>query len=129
MSRILVVEDEETLADAIRDVLQDAGFEVQVARNGLEALRELEAGTPDVLLLDLMLPLLDGRGLLTRMRSQEHLRELPVVVMTSASRKALADHPVGSFLQKPVTAVGLLKALKAVLPGAEGGGPTSPDAA
>ncbi|AFE09823.1 alkaline phosphatase synthesis transcriptional regulatory protein [Corallococcus coralloides DSM 2259] len=120
MSRILVVEDEETLADAIQDVLQDAGFEVQVARNGLEALRKLEAGVPDVLLLDLMLPLMDGRGLLKRMRDQERLRELPVVVMTSASRKALGEHPVRSFLPKPVTAVGLLKAVKSVLPGAEG---------
>lgn len=116
MSRILVVEDEETLADAIQDVLQDAGFEVQVARNGLDALRKMEAGAPDVLLLDLMLPLLDGRGLLTRMRDQVHLRELPVVVMTSASRKALADHQVRSFLPKPVTAVGLIKAVKSVLP-------------
>ncbi|RKG80329.1 response regulator [Corallococcus exercitus] len=120
MARILVVEDEETLADAIQDVLQDAGFDVQVARNGLEAWRKLEGNAPDLLLLDLMLPLLDGRGLLTRMRGHGQLRELPVVVISNASRKALGDQQVQSFLEKPVTVKGLVKAVQSVLGSAEG---------
>ncbi|GMT97935.1 hypothetical protein KH5H1_20540 [Corallococcus caeni] len=120
MSRILVVEDEETLADAIQDVLQDAGFDVQVARNGLEAWRKLEGNAPDLLLLDLMLPLLDGRGLLMRMRDHGQLRELPVVVITNASRKALGDQQVQSFLEKPVTLKRLVTAVTSAL-GSAGG--------
>jgi CheY-like chemotaxis protein len=117
MARVLVVEDEETLADVLQDVLRGAGYEVQLARNGLDAWRKLETGTADLLLLDLMLPLLDGRRLLERMRQDERLRGLPVVALTSASRQALGGQPVQSFLTKPVSFDELVGTLRTVLAG------------
>jgi len=115
MPRVLVVEDEETLADAIQDILLGEGLDVQLARNGLDAWRLLEGGAPDLLLLDLMLPLLDGRKLLERVRGSERLRELPVVVLTNASRTALGDQQVRLFLPKPVSFEKLVGSVRSVL--------------
>jgi CheY-like chemotaxis protein len=117
MARVLVVEDEETLADVLQDVLNGAGFQVQLARNGVDAWRKIEAGEADLLLLDLMLPLLDGRGLLERLHGSERLRELPVVVLTSASRQALGGQRVQRFLEKPVSFDTLVGTLRSVLAG------------
>lgn len=113
MSRILIVEDEEVLADSLQDILEDEGHQVSTARNGLDALDQLARERPDLVLLDLMLPLVDG---LTVLRTLQ--RDSPataVVVVTSCAREALQGLPVQGFLRKPFSLDALLGAVKAVL--------------
>ena len=114
MSRILIIEDEEVLADSLQDILAGEGHQVRTARNGLDALDVLAREKPDLALLDLMLPLVDGLTVLKALR-----RDSPstaVVVVTSCSREALQGLPVQGFLRKPFSLDALLGAVKKVLP-------------
>lgn len=113
MSRILIIEDEEVLADSLQDILEGEGHQVHTARNGLDALDVLSRERPDLVLLDLMLPLVDGPTVLRALR-----RDAPstaVVVVTSCSREALQGLPVQGFLRKPFSLDALLGAVKKVL--------------
>lgn len=113
MSRILIIEDEEVLADSLQDILSSEGHQVSTARNGLDALDVIAREKPDLALLDLMLPLVDG---LTVLRSLRHdSPSTAVVVVTSCSREALKGLPVQGFLRKPFSLDALLGAVKKVL--------------
>jgi two-component system OmpR family response regulator len=80
-SRILVVDDEENITFLLDSALRHFGFDVRVANTGRDALREVEAFAPDVVLLDVMLPDLDGFEILRRMRSDG--RKVPVLFLTA----------------------------------------------
>jgi DNA-binding response OmpR family regulator len=113
MSRILIVEDEELLADTLRDVLSSDGHEVRTVHNGRDALKALERERPDLLLLDLMLPLVDGLEVL---QAVERLSPgTAVVVETSCTPDVLEGRHVHAFLRKPFSLDQLLDTLKAVL--------------
>jgi PAS domain S-box-containing protein len=81
-TRIIVVDDEPEYLEAIREWLGDAVGEVCPARNGLEALKQVEARRPDAIFLDLMMPHMDGREFLRRVRAVEGCGDLPVVIVT-----------------------------------------------
>jgi DNA-binding response OmpR family regulator len=85
MSRILITDDDELTANICRRKFEEAGFEVAVARDGHEAIEKLVLQTPDVLLLDLMLPELDGVGVLRFVRSRPRLMALPVVILSNST--------------------------------------------
>ena len=80
---ILVVEDDEPTRDVMRRVLTGAGNSVHTARNGRDALEVLAEARPDLILLDLMMPEVDGFTFLDQIRSQEQHRDIPVVVVTA----------------------------------------------
>ena len=67
---VLIVEDEEPLRRVLRDLLERDGFHVLEASNGVQALDQIDRGAPDVVVLDLNLPQLDGFGVLSRLRSR-----------------------------------------------------------
>ena len=113
MSRILIIEDEEVLADSLQDILTGEGHQVRTARNGLDALDMLAREKPDLALLDLMLPLVDGLSVLKALRRESS--STAVLVVTSCSREALQGLPVQGFLRKPFSLDALLGAVKKVL--------------
>src|SRR5579871_5755102 len=82
MSKVLIVEDAYDGTEAISRSLTAAGHTVRVVGNGKEALGEIINDTPDVILLDLLLPDLDGPSLLEILRAYLRLNSLPVVVLT-----------------------------------------------
>jgi CheY-like chemotaxis protein len=110
MARVLVVEDEETLGWTLRDVLEGEGHEADVAINGLDAVERVERHTPDVLVLDMMLPILDGFGVLERVRKSREAG-MKVVVISSMAPKELAKLSVDAVLAKPFSLDALLDAL------------------
>jgi CheY-like chemotaxis protein len=85
MKKILIAEDDRFMANVCRQKFEEAGFEVALANDGHDAIEHLVLHPPSVVLLDLMLPGLDGIGVLKFLRSRERLRSLPVVVISNSS--------------------------------------------
>ncbi len=81
--RLLVVDDDPVVVDIVRQELESEGWTVRSAANGEEALDQVERERPDVLLLDLLMPRMDGFETLRRLRQQEETRDMPVVVITA----------------------------------------------
>jgi DNA-binding response OmpR family regulator len=85
MLKILLVEDEEILRDAYKSVLQSEGFEVHIAHNGLDALEKCRYAQYDVILLDLMMPELDGVGFLQQANLKQSSPNTKVIVFSNLS--------------------------------------------
>lgn len=82
--KILIVDDEQDLREMFKDILQTAGFEVGEAENGLVALEELEKGQYDLVLLDLMMPKMDGMEALGKIRENtDKYGKMPVLILTN----------------------------------------------
>ncbi len=81
--RILLVDDDETLSKALSEVLTRAGFAVSVERDGEAGLRAAKANPPDLMILDLSLPKLDGVELLKSARAEQSLAEVPTLILTN----------------------------------------------
>src|SRR5262245_31905118 len=81
--RILVVEDQEDNRRILRDLLTSVGYEIVNAVNGEEALTAAERERPDLILMDIQLPLLDGYEATRRIKANPDLRAIPIVVVTS----------------------------------------------
>lgn len=88
MKTILLVEDDQFVVDIYTTKFKAAGFEVEVAENGEEALRKLKERKPDLLVLDIVLPNIDGWELLRKIRSDLGLENLKVVVLSNLSKKS-----------------------------------------
>lgn len=82
---ILVVEDENTLAFALKKKLESVGYIVNVAMDGREALNKIGQEKPDLVLLDLILPVMDGFAVLKELRKSPAYENLPVIVLTNLS--------------------------------------------
>jgi len=116
---ILLVEDEDQLRRVLRDLLERDGFTVAEARDGADALVQVDRVAPDVVVLDLNLPGLDGYSVLTRLRAQPATASVPVLVLTA---KGDEDNEVrvfqlgaDDFLTKPFRARALAARLDAML--------------
>jgi CheY-like chemotaxis protein len=81
--RILVVEDEESLRLLYEEELKAEGYDILTATNGREAIRQMETGKPDLIILDIVMPVMDGMEALGRIVSKE--RKIPVILNTSYS--------------------------------------------
>lgn len=86
--RILVAEDEPNIVAALEFLLLRGGYEVQVARNGEEALRMVENGPPDLVLLDVMMPLRSGYEVCKRIRERADCANVKIIMLTAKGRDA-----------------------------------------
>jgi DNA-binding response OmpR family regulator len=119
MYSVLIVDDEYGLAEMAGELLAMAGFTVATAINGRLALATLNSMRPDVILLDVMMPIMSGAEVLRVLKADHNHRDIPVVMMSAAGRENVPEDLLGSiaaFLQKPFTYDELLKALRATLP-------------
>lgn len=102
---ILLVEDEDALRRVMRDLLEQDGYVIHEARDGSEALEQVDRHAPDLVLLDLNLPNVDGYTVLTQLRSRPHTRDLPVIVLTARGDEDNEVRVLGlganDFLTKP----------------------------
>ncbi len=114
--RILIVDDDPGLASVIQLMLDRAGCVTEVARTSQLALERLQAHLPDAVLLDLMLPDIDGLELLRQLRAQRATETLPVIVLTARgdedSRRACEAAGASGFLVKPVSRSELVESLR-----------------
>jgi CheY-like chemotaxis protein len=96
---VLIVEDEQSMQRALKNKLTRAGYEVQTAGDGMEAITMLKSSQPDLVLLDLIMPKMDGISVLRQMKEDERLRAVPVVILTnlSAGDKVAEAMHLGTF--------------------------------
>ena len=117
--RILVVEDEEDLASLVQVNLSLAGYEVVVAPTGEDGLRAVADEAPDAVLLDVMLPGIDGWDVLRTVKEDRATRDLPIVMLTALSeeRDLIRGHLQGAveYLTKPFEMRRLLETVESVL--------------
>lgn len=84
---ILIVEDDTFVMDIYQTKLAEVGYEVEGAANGLEALKKIGKKKPDLILLDIVMPQMDGIEFLKKMKSQEEFKKTPVILLTNLSQK------------------------------------------
>jgi CheY-like chemotaxis protein len=106
---VLVADDDPDIRLVLRQVLRDEGFEVREARDGLETLEQIAEEEPDLLLLDLMMPLISGWDVLKTLRSSRSRRDVPIVVLSALPAPGAAD-----YIQKPVSYERLVQILDVV---------------
>jgi DNA-binding response OmpR family regulator len=86
--KILIAEDEPSIAVALEYLLQRRGYDVHIARNGDEALKQVEAHVPDLVLLDVMMPLRSGYEVCKRIRERPDWRHIKIVMLSAKGRDA-----------------------------------------
>jgi len=118
---ILVVEDDEPLRNLMESLLLIEGFEVRSAVDGPQALRLIDEQTPDLIVLDLMLPWMNGIEVLTTLRQQPHLLSVPVLVTTGTATSTFdlrSFNPV-RVMRKPLDVDTIVSTIRSLLERAE----------
>jgi two-component system, cell cycle response regulator DivK len=119
MSTILIAEDNAVNRELLREILEANEYLTVEARDGREALAKIEESRPDVMLLDINMPGLDGFSVLKRVREHPHLSNLPVLAVTAYAMKEDRDRVLGAgfngYISKPIQAAVLLKLLGSVV--------------
>ncbi|MEN6643440.1 MAG: response regulator [Armatimonadia bacterium] len=112
--KVLVVEDERNIATLLAKIVESCGVEVEVAHDGLAALTSLRKGKPDLMLLDLIMPIMSGEEVLDEVQSDDDLRDLPIILVTtrSVAQGAAAKY---KLLQKPFSPTEVRDAVKQAL--------------
>jgi CheY-like chemotaxis protein len=113
-SSLLVVEDDPVIREQLAEGLTDAGFAVSSARDGVEAVQQMLAARPDLVLLDLMMPRMTGWQLMQEMKEQPELRDVAVVVITAARYVGSVPQGVPCWV-KPLRLDRLTKSIRAFL--------------
>ena len=120
---ILIVDDEEDLLSLLEYNMQQEGFATALARNGVEALEQARAVEPSLIVLDVMMPKLDGIEVCERLRKDAHMRTIPIMMLTARSEEEdqVAGLDVGAdiYLSKPVSVSVIVSQAKALLRSAQ----------
>ena len=122
MKTILVADDEFDTTGTLRAILEGEGYRVETCSNGREALEHMRAAPPDLVLLDVMMPVLGGVDALKAMRQVPALAAVPVVLMHAVPQTVAAGLPAQGFLRKPFSLDDLLGAVERHLGKAAAGG-------
>ena len=117
---VVCIEDEQEMIDLVQLILGRRGFKVEGANGGLEGLEKVQKRKPDLVLLDLMMPDMDGWEVYQRMKSDEELRDIPVIVVTAKAQsidKVLGLHiaKVDDYITKPFGPQELLESVEKIL--------------
>lgn len=89
--KILAVDDSRTMRGLLDQALRSAGYEVELAEDGVEGLDKLDAANPDLVITDINMPRLDGFGVIEGIRKQNRYQALPILVLTTESGRELKD--------------------------------------
>ena len=103
--RVLLAEDEPNIVESLTFILERSGFDVSVTTTGREALEEAQSATPDILILDVMLPEMDGYEVLRRLRADNRTTALPVLMLTAKGQREDRETAIACgadmFITKP----------------------------
>jgi two-component system response regulator VicR len=118
--RVVYIEDEQEMIDLVRLILSRKGFEVLGANSGREGLDMVRHKLPDLVLLDLMMPDMDGWDVYQQIKAEDDTREIPVIVITAKAQsidKVLGLHiaKVEDYISKPFSPHDLIESVEKVL--------------
>ncbi len=117
--KILVADDLAMNRELMRDVLESSGYQVMEARDGGEAIREAYSGKPDLILLDIDMPVLNGFAVVKRLRQDKYFGEIPIIAITGLSsredRERAYDAGFNAFLRKPFNLSNLIEEIECFL--------------
>ena len=117
--KILIGEDNIANQEVLREMLELRGYEVTIANNGVEVLQELESWTPDLLLLDIQMPMMDGLEVIRRLRRNEPHCALPVIAVTAYAMRQDSERTAAAgfdgYVSKPIVWRTLLGEIDRVL--------------
>lgn len=106
LPRILIVDDALSIRKLIRSYFTQANFQIDEAVNGMEALDKIRENTPDLIILDLLMPVMDGLECCRRIKHDSHSKNIPVVIITSRSlaeeMNVLGESGADLLIQKPL---------------------------
>jgi len=116
--RILIVDDEFGLAEVVAEMLEERGFETELAINGQLALDIIRERVPDLVLLDGMMPIMDGPEVVRALRADPRTAALPIILMTALPHVVPADVQAATcaVLHKPFSPAVLFAAIASCLP-------------
>jgi len=113
---VLVVDDEPFNVDVLQQELDDLGYQTIIASNGQEALDKIKSQQPDLILLDLMMPVLDGFEVLKEIKADDSLRDIPVIIVSAEhdSKSVVKGIKQGAddYITKPIDSEHLKNKLK-----------------
>ena len=117
--KVLVIEDEKKMAELIAGVLTREGCFISIAYDGMDGLRKTKAIKPDLVILDIRLPKLDGRDYLMMVKKDGEIKDIPVLIVSA--RTAQWDRDTGlslgaaEYIEKPIEFIQLLRKVKNIL--------------
>src|SRR5215208_1247164 len=115
-AKVLIVDDEPLNVDYLQQELEDSGYQIITAFNGQEALDKIKSQQPDLVLLDLMMPVLDGFAVLSEIKADNVLRDIPVIIVSASndSKSIVKGIKQGAddYITKPIDADHLKKKVK-----------------
>lgn len=119
MTKVLIAEDNAVNRELLRELLEARGYSVLEACDGQEALRLIDETQPDILLLDIGMPVLDGFAVIRKIRENSHRIQLPVVAVTAyamqGDRERILKSGFDGYLSKPVNPASLTEELDRLL--------------
>lgn len=116
MKSVLIVDDEHDILLAAEILLEDEGYEVRIARNGREALERMAEKRPDVVLMDVMMPVLTGPETVRRMKADPEYAKIPIIMMSAVKPSFERDEvPWDLFLRKPFDIDAVIGAIQKLL--------------
>ena len=112
VQRVLVVDDDDAVRSIVAETLRGEGYQVDEANNGAAALERLQADAPDVILLDIVMPVIDGYEFLKRLHQAGGMADIPIVLVSATHALSDAAHDLGvrAVLTKPFD-MGMLVAI------------------
>ncbi len=118
-AKVLLVDDEAFNLDFLQQALEDENYEIFIAADGQEALKKIKSEQPDLVLLDLMMPIIDGFEVLQKVKEDDMLRDIPIIIISAEhdSKSVVKGIKQGAedYMTKPITAAQLIKKVKEYL--------------
>jgi CheY-like chemotaxis protein len=121
LKTVLVVDDEPMLRSIVREILQDEGYAVIEAADGRVILEIMAQERPDLVLMDVMMPGVDGREAYRQLRSRPEHRDVPVVMMSAAVQSNGLDPSIAGFIAKPFDITDLVELVARLIDHPDGG--------
>ena len=112
---ILVVDDEKDIVEFLTQLLEDNGYEVRSAYDGLEAMNLVKASKPDLILLDLQMPEETGTGFYRKLHNKKDYKDIPVIVISGLAGSYLAVSKSVPVIEKPPTEENVLEEVRKAL--------------